>query len=63
MRSVVRSLVACLASFAVVVTATGWLYLLRPLASLPGPTVHDALPLDELSGHAKAPLGISQYAQ
>jgi lysyl-tRNA synthetase class 2 len=56
MRSVVRTLAACLASFAVVVTATGWLYLLRPLVSVPGPKVHDALPLDELSGHAKVPL-------
>jgi lysyl-tRNA synthetase class 2 len=56
MRSVVRSLAACLASLAVVVTATGWLYLLRPRVSPPGPKVHDALPLDELSGHAKVPL-------
>jgi lysyl-tRNA synthetase class 2 len=56
MRSIARTLAAGLASLTVVVTATGWLYLLRPLVSLPGPAVHDALPLDELSGHAKAPL-------
>jgi lysyl-tRNA synthetase, class II len=56
MRSVARTLAAFLASFAVVLTATGWLYLLKPLLPLPGPQVHDALPLDELSGHAKAPL-------
>jgi lysyl-tRNA synthetase class 2 len=56
MRRLARTLAAALLSFAVVVTATGWLYLLRPLVTLPGPTVHDALALDELSGHAKAPL-------
>jgi lysyl-tRNA synthetase, class II len=51
-----RTLAAILAAFAVVVTATGWLYLVRPYVSLPGPVIHDALPLDELSGHAKLPL-------
>lgn len=51
-----RTLAASLAALAVVVTATGWLYLVRPDVSLPGPVVHDALPLDELSGHAKLPL-------
>ena len=34
--------------------ASGWLYLVRP--SLPGPRVGEALPLDELSRHAAAPL-------
>jgi lysyl-tRNA synthetase class 2 len=51
-----RLLVAGVASFGVVVTSTGWLYLARPALSLPGPRVHDALPLDELSRHAQAPL-------
>jgi lysyl-tRNA synthetase, class II len=46
-----RILVATLLSFGVLVAATGWFYLVRPLALLPGPVVHDALPLDELSGH------------
>ena len=32
--------------------AVGWLYLLRGSGSLPGPRVQDALPLDELPGHA-----------
>ena len=42
--------------FAVVVaaSATGWLYLVRP--SLPGPRIGEALPLDELSRHASAPV-------
>jgi lysyl-tRNA synthetase class 2 len=34
--------------------ATGWLYLLR--VAVPGPRVGEALPLDELSKHAAAPL-------
>ena len=44
-----------LAGLAVMLAATGWLYLLRP-ASLPGPRIGDALPLDELSKRASAPL-------
>ena len=42
--------------FAVVVaaSATGWLYLIRP--ALPGPRIGEALPLDELSRHAAAPV-------
>ena len=47
---------APLAGLAVVVTATGWLYVLRPHVSLPGPVVGDALPLDELSRHSGVPL-------
>ncbi|HEY6961883.1 MAG TPA: phosphatidylglycerol lysyltransferase domain-containing protein [Gaiellaceae bacterium] len=38
----------------VATAATGWLYLVRP--SLPGPRIGEALPLDELSRHASAPL-------
>ncbi len=56
MARVARTLTASIAALAVVLAATGWLYLVRPLVSLPGPFVHDALPLDELSGHAKVPL-------
>jgi lysyl-tRNA synthetase class 2 len=55
-RWLARTVAAVAASLAVVVTATGWLYLARPDLSLPGPTVRDALPLDELSGHARVPL-------
>lgn len=40
-----------------VTVATGWLYWLRqPVAFLPGPRVSEALPLDELPGHASVPL-------
>jgi lysyl-tRNA synthetase, class II len=56
MARLARTLAAAVASLAVVVTATGWLYLARPIVSLPGPLVHDSLPLDELSRHARAPL-------
>jgi len=56
MARLARSSAAVLAALGVLLAATGWLYLLRPLVSLPGPFVHDALPLDELSGHAKVPL-------
>lgn len=45
-----------LLSFAVVVAATGWLYIVRPHSHLPGPPVTDALPLDELSSHSAVPL-------
>lgn len=56
MARVARSLSAGAGALAVVLAATGWLYLVRPHVSLPGPVVHDALPLDELSGHARVPL-------
>lgn len=49
MRSVARSIVASSAAIAVLLAATGWLYVVRPATSLPGPAVHDALALDELS--------------
>ncbi|HLN05073.1 MAG TPA: phosphatidylglycerol lysyltransferase domain-containing protein, partial [Acidimicrobiales bacterium] len=40
-----------------VTVATGWLYWLRgPTAGWPGPLVNDALPLDELPGHAAMPI-------
>jgi lysyl-tRNA synthetase class 2 len=38
----------------VAAAATGWLYLVRP--QLPGPRIGEALPLDELSRHAAAPV-------
>jgi lysyl-tRNA synthetase class 2 len=46
---------ACLA-LGVVIAATGWLYLARPRATPAGPSVRDALPLDELSRRASVPL-------
>ncbi|HKB93684.1 MAG TPA: phosphatidylglycerol lysyltransferase domain-containing protein [Gaiellaceae bacterium] len=51
MHRVVRSAAASTAAVAVLLAATGWLYVVRPELSLPGPTVHDALALDELSKH------------
>jgi lysyl-tRNA synthetase class 2 len=59
MRSVVavgRALVAGLLSLAVLIAATGWLYIFYPKVSLPGPLISDALPLDELSKHSTVPL-------
>jgi lysyl-tRNA synthetase, class II len=59
MRSVVavgRSLVAGLLALAVLIAATGWLYIFYPKVSLPGPLINDALPLDELSKHSTVPL-------
>ena len=41
------------------VAAVGWLYLLRASGgSLPGPQIRDALPLDELPGHAAVSSGL-----
>src|SRR3989440_1436510 len=48
--------VAPLAGLAVVVAATGWLFLLQRHTALPGPVVGDALPLDELAKRAAVPL-------
>src|SRR5919204_275560 len=43
-------------AFAIVIAATGWLYLIQPHSALPGTAVPDALPLDELSRRSAAPL-------
>ena len=51
-----RTVTASVAALSVVLGATGWLYLARPVVSLPGPDVRDVLPLDELAGHARVPL-------
>ena len=51
-----RALVASTASFAVILSAIGWLYVIQPHARLPGPPVNDALPLDELSRRSAVPL-------
>ena len=58
-----RSSAAALLSFGVVVAATGWLYVLRPSASLPGPRFADALALDELShrGSVSVPLFLAAW--
>jgi hypothetical protein len=49
------SLVALLVPVMVCV-ATGWLYLMRGHMPMPGPRMPEALPLDELPGHASVPL-------
>jgi lysyl-tRNA synthetase class 2 len=59
MRSLARAgvlSISALAALAVVVATSGWLYLVVPRVHAPGPVVADALPLDELSRHAGAPL-------
>jgi lysyl-tRNA synthetase class 2 len=43
-------------AFAIVVAATGWLYLIQPHSKLPGPPIADSLPLDELSRRSAVPL-------
>jgi lysyl-tRNA synthetase, class II len=56
MRRIAARLLALPAAVAIVAAATGWLYLVAPGSHLPGPSVGDALPLDELSKHSAAPL-------
>ena len=48
---VARSVAAVALSLGVLVSATGWLYLARPVVHVPGLPVRDALALDELSKH------------
>src|SRR5256885_2921945 len=51
-----RVTTASAAAFAIVVAASGWLYVVQPHSALPGPAVADALPLDELSRRSAVPL-------
>jgi lysyl-tRNA synthetase class 2 len=53
---VLRSLGASVASLCIVVAATGWFYVARPHVSPPGPSIRDALPLDELAHRSGVPL-------
>ncbi|HEY5059644.1 MAG TPA: phosphatidylglycerol lysyltransferase domain-containing protein [Gaiellaceae bacterium] len=53
-----RSALAAALALGILAAATGWLYLVRPAVSLPGPVVHDALPLDELSQHGSVPIAL-----
>jgi len=55
-RRALRTVVALPLSLAVLVAASGWLYVLRPHVPLPGPHVRDALALDELSHRGAVPL-------
>src|SRR5215475_307562 len=58
MARVARLLVCSIAGFAVLLATTGWMYLLeaRGGSSAFGPSIGDALPLDELSKHSAVPL-------
>jgi lysyl-tRNA synthetase class 2 len=53
---IARATAAFAGALAGVVAATGWLYVARPMVALPGPRLHDALALDELSHHGAVPL-------
>ena len=54
-RTAVLSLTAVAGLF-VVIAASGWLYLIQPRNPVPGPSLADALPLDELSRRSAVPL-------
>jgi hypothetical protein len=49
---VARSIAAVVLSLGVLVAATGWLYLARPVVHVAGLPIRDALALDELSRHS-----------
>jgi lysyl-tRNA synthetase, class II len=51
-----RAVTASTVAFAIVIAATGWLYVIQPHSALPGPAVPDALPLDELSRRSAVPM-------
>jgi lysyl-tRNA synthetase, class II len=54
--SAAKTAAAAVVALGVLVAASGWFYLLRPLGSPGGPNVHDGLALDELSHRAGVPL-------
>jgi len=54
----VRWLGALLATVVVTLTATGWMYVLGPQSTIPGPRLADVLPLDELAKHSSAPVAV-----
>jgi lysyl-tRNA synthetase class 2 len=56
MARVARAIAATVLSLAVLVAASGWLYVARPFGPLAGPRIHDGLALDELSHRAGVPL-------
>src|SRR5437870_5478432 len=56
MLKVLRATTASIVAFALVVAATGWLYVVQPHFALPGPSVADARPLDELSRRSAVPM-------
>ena len=56
MLRLLRATSASIVAFAIVLAATGWLYVIQPHSALPGPAVPDALPLDELSRRSAVPM-------
>src|SRR5436190_14223415 len=56
MASAARAFAASVVSLAIVIAASGWLYVIQPRHAVPGPPVGDALPLDELSRRSAVPL-------
>src|SRR5919201_5767082 len=56
MLRVARVTCGSVVAFAIVIAATGWLYLIQPHSAVPGTAVPDALPLDELSRRSAVPL-------
>jgi len=56
MPRVLRSLGATVLSLGIVVAATGWFYVAQPHVALPGPSMRDALPLDEAAHRSGVPL-------
>jgi lysyl-tRNA synthetase, class II len=52
----VRATTASVLAFAIVLAATGWLYVVQPHSAVPGPAVAYALPLDELSRRSAVPM-------
>src|SRR6476659_7942621 len=56
MARTVRATFGGVAAFGVVLAASGWLYVIQPHSALPGPSIADALPLDELSRRSAVPL-------
>jgi len=54
MRRTLKTIGVVAVAPAVLLGASGWLYLARPVTTGLGPKVNDALPLDELSGHSGA---------
>jgi lysyl-tRNA synthetase class 2 len=56
MLKVARIVTASAVSFAVIIAASGWLYVIQPHSAVRGPAIADALPLDELSRRSAVPL-------
>jgi lysyl-tRNA synthetase, class II len=56
MARTVRATFGGIAAFTIVLSASGWLYVIQPHSAFPGPAITDALPLDELSRRSAVPL-------